>query len=68
MYGELDPRGTVGGYSSGHRHNPSSFSFRKTLAGELPLWFSGNEILTGIHEDVGFIPGLTHWIRYLVLL
>ena len=34
--------------------------------GEFPLWLSITN-LTSIHEDVGLIPGLTHWIKDLSL-
>ena len=41
--------------------------FTESYVSEFPLWISENN-LTSIHEDAGSIPGLTQWVKDLVLL
>ena len=36
-------------------------------AREFPLWCRENE-LTSILENMGLVPGLSQWVKYLVLL
>ena len=34
---------------------------------EFPLWHSGLRTRHSVHEDVGSTPGLTQWVKDLVL-
>ena len=34
---------------------------------ESPLWFSGLRTRQSVREDAGLIPGLTQWVKILVL-
>jgi len=45
--------------------------FQKTLEkkkSRVPIVAQWVKTLAGIHEDVDSIPGLTHWVKDLVLL
>ena len=35
---------------------------------EFTLWFSGLRTRHSVHENAGLIPGLTQWVKNLVLL
>ena len=35
---------------------------------EFFLWLRKLRTLHSVHEDVGLIPGLTQWVKYLVVL
>ena len=49
--------------SSVKTHSKVIYKFAKQ---EFPLWHNGNKL--NINEDVGSIPGLTQWVKDLVLL
>ena len=42
-------------------------NYIERLHGEFPLWLSGLRIRCNILEDAGSIPGLTQWVKDLVL-